>query len=93
MAKHLTDTTGRLFADACRVVGLPGFIRECRVIMADGHWRKAWRVPGTQEAGEYNMIMLSAQDVRNSWELGQDFGGGYPMPEWWAVKFKELAHA
>lgn len=48
---------------ARRAVGLPKFERECRCTMFGSRKMKAYRVPGTSEAGQYNMLRLRVADL------------------------------
>ena len=42
--------------------GLPEFEQECRVILSEGHRKKAYRVPGTPEAGMHAVLIRRVRD-------------------------------
>ena len=48
---------------ARKAVGLPKFERECRCVMFEGRRCKAWRVPGTTEAGQWAMLHRRMNDL------------------------------
>lgn len=49
-------TNGEAIRIARRRLGIAKFERECRTITECGRVKKAWRVPGTQEAGRHAML-------------------------------------
>lgn len=48
---------------ARRAVGLPKFERECRCTMFGAREMKAYKVPGTREAGQYEMLRYRMADL------------------------------
>ena len=62
---------------ARRAVGLPRFERECRLTRGmSGRMEKAFRVPGTQEAGKYAMLQRMVENILEAWKTGRDYGSG-----------------
>jgi len=54
----------KAFRQARKEVGLPRFERNCRVIDGDtGRRKKAYAVPGTQEAGRHAMLCRMASNI------------------------------
>ena len=45
------------------IVGLPEFERECRCEMFGGHKTKRYNIPGTMEAGNYQMKWRTVNDL------------------------------
>ena len=44
-----------------RSYGLPKFEKECRLTPELGRMKKAYRVPGTQEAGTYQSLLYQIE--------------------------------
>lgn len=56
---------------ARRRLGIAKFERECRLAMELGRMKKAWRVPGTQEAGRRAMLQRMILDEAARLERGE----------------------
>ena len=55
-----------LFRRFRRLSGMARFERDCRMTREDGRLKKAWRVPGTQEAGRHNMFLAEYRRWRKN---------------------------
>jgi len=53
----------KVFRRARRLSGLAKFERQCGVAREGGRCRKAWRVPGTREAGQWSMLASETQRI------------------------------
>lgn len=63
---------------ARRAVGLPEFERKCRRVDCPGGTIPAYRVPGTQEAGQYAMLTQAMQDRLDVWRQNRPYAGEMP---------------
>ena len=63
----MSNETDRAMVKAARkAVGLPAFERNCRLTGFGSRRMKAWRVPGTQESGQYDMLLRRMNDILRS---------------------------
>lgn len=53
---------------ARRETGLAEFERTCRLTTEAGRRKKAWKVPGTDEAGKHSMLTRRCQDLVEQWK-------------------------
>jgi len=58
---------------ARRETGIARFERSCRLTQEGRWWKKAWRVPGTREAGRH--AMLQAETWRRAKRYRKAAGG------------------
>lgn len=56
-------TQDQAIRKARRDVGLPKFERECRCTRFGSRMMKAYKVPGTREAGQYEMLRTRVQNL------------------------------
>lgn len=54
-----------------RRVGIRKFEKGCRLVEFCGRMQKAWRVPGTQEAGRHAMLRRSVADEADRLRRGE----------------------
>lgn len=45
------------------------FERECRCTMEGNRRKKAYKVPGTPEHGQYSMLLQRMTDLANRWSI------------------------
>ncbi len=60
---------------ARKFVGLPKFIKYCRITRENKQRKKAYLVPGTQENGAYMMKLRSVEIIADNWRHNIPYGG------------------
>jgi hypothetical protein len=70
-----TNTKGhemeKTYQTARRRLGIPAFERDCRLTSELGRMKKAYRVPGTSEAGRYQMMLRMASEESARLDRGE----------------------
>ena len=73
------DALPQIRRKARRATGIARFERECRCVEFEGRRRKAWRVPGTREAGKWNMLNVATTDIIDTLKTASGFWCIYPQ--------------